>query len=275
MKKWPEEAVEWLRKNVPGRTTKEVVGLMKKQEFEKYGIDITTETIKSAKGRYKIRSGTKGGIKKGTSLIYPEEMEEYIKSIAKGRTTKEIAEMTRNRFKINFSERQCRAYKENHGITSGLDKRFKKGQEPHNKGKPMSESQYEKCKATMFKNGNTPKNHMKIGEFTHTTDGYLIQKVKEKGTQRERFDFVHRKVWEEQNGPIPKGKQITFLDGNKDNCDISNLIMIDNETNLEMNRKKLRFNKPEATRAGVTIAQINIMTKKRRRERGRNQEQHL
>lgn len=246
MKKWPEEIIKWLQKNVPGRTTKEVVDLMKKQEFEKYGIDITEETIENAKNRYKIRSGTKGGIKKGTSLIYPEGMEEYIKSIAKGRTTKEIAEMTRNHFEISFSERQCRAYKKNHGITSGLDKRFKKGHEP--------------------------KNHMKVGEFTHTTDGYLIQKVKEKGTQRERFDFVHRKVWEEQNGPIPKGKQITFLDGNKDNCDISNLIMIDNETNLEMNRKKLRFDEREATRAGVTIAQINITTKKRRKERGHNKE---
>lgn len=271
MKNWPKEVIEWLRENVPGRTTKEVADLAKKQGFEKYGINLTEASIKSAKNRYKIRSGTKCGVKKGRPRIYPEGMEEYIKSIAKGRTTKEIAEMTRNHFKISFSESQCRAYKKNHKIQSGVDAKFKKGHTPQNKGKPMSKSQYEKCKATMFRKGNTPKNHLEVGEFTHTTDGYLIQKVKEKGIQQERFAFVHRKVWEEHNGPIPEGKQITFLDGNKDNCDISNLIMINNETNLEMNRKKLRFEEPEATRAGVMIAQINIMTKKRRRERGRNQ----
>lgn len=264
MKKWPEELIKWLRENVPGRTTKEVADLIKKQGFEKYGIDLTEKSIKSAKKRYKIRSETKGGTKKGTSPAYPEGMEEYIKSVAKGRTTKEIAEMTRRHFKINFSENQCRAYKKNHSITSELDTRFKKGHKPHNKGKKMSENQYEKCKATMFKKGHIPRNRMKIGEFTHTPEGYLIQKVKEEGKQRERFVFTHRQVWEEHNGPIPKGKIITFLDGNKDNCDISNLIMIDNETNLEMNRKKLRFEEPEATRAGATIAQINITIKNRK-----------
>lgn len=75
----------------------------------------------------------------------------------------------------------------------------------------MSKEQYEKCKGTMFKKGNVPANHMKVGEYTHTTDGYLIRKVKEKGSQRERFEFVHRATWEKYNGPIPKGKRLYFL----------------------------------------------------------------
>lgn len=74
----------------------------------------------------------------------------------------------------------------------------------------MSSEQYEKCKATMFQNGHVPANKMKVGEYTYTTDGYLIQKVQEEGTQRQRFQFVHRAVWKKHYGSIPKGKIIIF-----------------------------------------------------------------
>lgn len=43
---------------------------------------------------------------------------------------------------------------------------------------------------------------------------------------REVFKPKGRMVWEEHFGEIPDGYQITFLDGNKTNCDISNLKLI-------------------------------------------------
>lgn len=102
-------------------------------------------------------------------------------------------------------------------------------------------------------------------EFTHTTDGYLIRKVQEDGTQRERFEFVHRAVWEEHHGEIPKGKMVSFLDGDKDNCNIENLFLIDNETNLEMNRRELRFDEAELTKVGRNIAKLNISARNRKK----------
>ena len=33
---------------------------------------------------------------------------------------------------------------------------------------------------------------------------------------------------------------VSFLDGDKDNCDIDNLVLIDNKENLELNRSNLR-----------------------------------
>ena len=92
---------------------------------------------------------------------------------------KRQAELVSAHFGIEFSEKQCKAYKKNHDIISGVDCRFEKGHVPANKGKPMSQEQYEKCRATMFKKGDVPANHMEVGEYTHTTDGYLIRKVKE------------------------------------------------------------------------------------------------
>lgn len=265
--KWPEEVVEWLRENVPGRTTKEVTELINRQGFDKkYDMTFTESTINNAKNRYGIKSGTKGGHPKGYSPKYPAGMKEYVRSIAKGRSTKEIASMTAEHFGIEFSVKQCRAYKDNHNIVSGLDCRFSKGHEPANKGKPMSKEQYEKCKATMFKKAHVPANHMEIGEYTHTTDGYLIRKIREDGIQRERFEFVHRAEWEKYYGPIPAGKMVSFLDGNKDNCSIENLMLIDNKENLELNRSRLRFENPDFTKAGLTVAKLKVAARQRRKK---------
>lgn len=268
MRGWPEEVVTWLRENVPGRTSKEVAEIINQQGYDrKYGMTFTESMIKGAKNRYGIKSGTPSGTKKGSSFKYPEGMEEYVRSVAQGRKTEEIAEMVSLHFGIEFSARQCRAYKKNHDIISGVDCRFEKGHVPANKGKPMSQEQYEKCKATMFKKGDVPANHMEVGEYTHTTDGYLIRKVKETGPQWERFEFVHRTVWEEHNGPVLEGKMVSFLDGNKDNCNIENLVLIDNEENLEMNRSRLRFADPERTKTGVLVAKARVTVRQKKRRK--------
>lgn len=267
MGKWPDEVVEWMRRNTAGRTTRELAALINRQGFDvKYGMTFTEGAVKSAKSRYGFRSGTPTGKPKGYSAKYPKGMEEYIRSIAEGKETGEIAKAVSEHFGIGFLAAQCRAYKKNHGIASGLDCRFKKGDEPANKGKKMSPEQYEKCRATMFRKGDVPANRMEVGECTHTTDGYLVRKVREQGTQRERFEFVHRKVWEENNGPVPEGKMVGFLDGNKDNCDIGNLVLLDLRENLELNRGRLRFQDPELTKAGIAVAKVRIAARRRGRE---------
>lgn len=272
MWKWPDEVIEWLCENVPGRSTREVTALINQQGFdEKYGMTFTEAVVKNAKSRYHISSGTPGGFPKGYSPKYPDGMEQYIREIATGRKTDEIARMVEEHFGIEFPESACKAYKKNHNIISGVDCRFEKGHIPDNKGKKMSPEQYQRCKATMFKKGDVPPNRMEVGEYTHTTDGYLVQKVQENGTQRERFEFVHRRTWEEHNGPIPEGKMVTFLDGDKDNCSIENLVLIDNEENLELNRSRLRFENPECTKVGVTVAKVKIAARKRKGKKVKNE----
>ncbi|WP_207659037.1 HNH endonuclease signature motif containing protein [Blautia obeum] len=72
-------------------------------------------------------------------------------------------------------------------------------------------------------------------------------------------------MWEEHHGEIPKGKMVSFLDGDKDNCNIENLFLIDNETNLEMNRRELRFDEAELTKVGRNIAKLNISARNRKK----------
>lgn len=84
MWKWPQEVVDWLGTNVPGRTTKEVTELINQQGFdEKYGMVFTEDIVKGAKNRYGFKSGTPMGNPKGYSSKYPEGMAEYVASIAR------------------------------------------------------------------------------------------------------------------------------------------------------------------------------------------------
>jgi hypothetical protein len=197
-------------------------------------------------------------------MKYPKELEEYVREIAPGRLTSEISQMVEEKFSIKFSINSVRAFKKRHKITSGVDCRFHKGNIPANKGKPMPPEIYEKCKVSMFKKGNIPHNKMNVGDRTRTSDGYLIEKVSDTGTQRERFEFVHRMEWVKHYGPIPEGKKVSFLDGNKENCSIENLFLIDNDEHLEMIRRKLRFEDAELTAVGANIAKLNIATRRRK-----------
>lgn len=259
MKRYPDEVTEYISAHVEGTTTKQLTSDLNNIFARKYDLRFTEAKIKSYKTNHGLKSGTKGGMPKGFSKVYPDGMEDFARSIANGKTTKELTEAVNEKYGSGtITAKKMRAYKKNHNIVSGIDCKFQPGHTPANKGKPMSPEQYEKCKETMFKKGQIPPNHINVGEYTHTTDGYLIRKIRETGTQRERFEFVHRAVWEEHNGPIPDGKMVSFLDGNKDNCNIENLFLTDNATNLEMNRQKLRFKNPELTAVGEKVARLNI-----------------
>lgn len=58
---------------------------------------------------------------------------------------------------------------------------------------------------------------------------------------------------------------VSFLNGDKDNCDIANLVLIDNAENLELARSSLRFENAEFTKAGVMAARVRVAARRRKR----------
>lgn len=100
---------------------------------------------------------------------------------------------------------------------------FKPGCIPANKGKKMPEHVYIACSKSMFKKGNKPHNILPIGSERVTKDGYIEVKVRKRG---KRWELKHRVVWRKKNGEIPKGYNVQFKDGNRQNCDINNLYLI-------------------------------------------------
>lgn len=114
------------------------------------------------------------------------------------------------------------------GWNTGRTGQFPKGNVSHNKGKkgqcaPGSEKGW-------FKKGRMPHNHRGAGhERIDNKDGYVVMIVDEKNPwtgAATRPVHKHRYLWEKQNGPIPDGHVLKYLDGDKTNTDPSNWELI-------------------------------------------------
>lgn len=194
---------------------------------------------------------------------WPESIAEFLRNNAAGRSTYELADMINKIYGPGtMTRQQVRTYMKARKIKNGLSEqcRFKKGQKSHNKGKKleefMSPEGIENSKKTRFKKGQRPYNKCDIGEIRINSDGYYIKKIKNSGTQAQRWAFLHRLIWEEKHGPIPEGKMVEFADGNKLNLDINNLILADRREHLELNRQN---NFKPRDNANITKAQLNLI----------------
>ena len=142
--------------------------------------------------------------------------------------------------------------------------RFVKGQRPTNKGMRqeefMSADSIERSKATRFKKGNIPHNAKPVGyERVDKKSGYVFVKV----SGRRKMVQKHRHVWEQHHGPVPDGHYISFRDGDRQNCDIANLVLLSKE---EHGRKRIASETPEQRRLRMSKA-LDTRNKTIRRDR--------
>lgn len=198
---------------------------------------------------------------------YPKELLPFLQEHAAGKTTFELADMINAEFgEGTITRDQVHAYKKRHKIRSGVDTTFKKGGTPYNKGLTWEEygtkEGHERSRRTTFTKGHKPHNNQEVGSQSLTSDGYHITKVQEEGTQRERWQFTHRLIWEKAHGPVPEGKMVEFADGDKNNLDIDNLILTDKREHLEL----IRMNRPrvnaELTKTQLALVKLEIATRK-------------
>lgn len=123
---------------------------------------------------------------------------------------------------------------------------FKKGQVPMNKGRAlatwMSPEGIERSSKGRFKRGEIrPDNpnsraNKPVGKERVDKDGY-IWVITEHGQQQK-----HRWVWEQANGPIPRGHCVKFRDGDRTNCSIDNLYLVSRADHV---REQLASRTPE------------------------------
>lgn len=145
---------------------------------------------------------------------FTDEQIDFLKSISyMGR--KKMAALFNEKFNQNRTydsmKRFCMRY--------GLKRDFELDKKPKNK--------------TTFKKGMVPHNVMSIGdEYIHPTNGMVLIK-----TEQGRV-FKHHHVW---GKPIPNTHMLTFKDGNKLNCDIDNLILVERGALLRYNQSYRRY----------------------------------
>lgn len=83
--------------------------------------------------------------------------------------------------------------------------------------------------------GRAAEVYRQIGSERVTKDGYLQRKVNDDLPLQRRWKMVHHLVWEEHNGPIPKGSAIRFLNGDKRDTRIENLELITRRALMDRN----------------------------------------
>lgn len=119
-----------------------------------------------------------------------------------------------------------------------------------------------------FKKGTVPHNQAQIGEERLTVDGYTWVKIAEnpKAKKRDNWKMKHQLIWEKYNGPIPEGMVITFLDGNKQNFDINNLMAITPELHSLLNIRKMRTSDTELTRSSAALGELILKISEKEKE---------
>lgn len=259
-KKYSQEVYDFIAANVKGLSTEELVNLTN----EKFNLDFTTARMHSYKRNHKLKSGIRYNGWRKRKKLFPEEIDKFIRENATGMYNKDLTELVNKTFGTNYTKNQIDCYKTNHHISSGLTGHFEKGHIPQNKGKKMSEEQYKKCAATMFKKGNIPHNYRPIGSERIGKDGYMQVKVADPHTWKQK----HVMIYEEHYGPIPEGNKVIFLDRNIRNFDIENLACVTSAELARLNQNHRISTFPEVTKAGLTLERYKNEVRKKRKEYG-------
>lgn len=199
--------------------------------------------------------------------VYTPEMHRFIAANVKGVKNKDLAAAVNRKFGTNITETAIASYKYKHKLESGLKfedfirkkgapptaTSFQKGHVPVNKG--QKGIRYPGSEKGWFQKGHIPANHKPVGsERIDAKDGYVLIKVAEPN----KYQMKHRVIWEQAYGPIPKGHNIIFRDGNRLNVCLENLRMVTKQEVLVMNRKGLFNTNPELTDTGHSIAKLMV-----------------
>jgi len=194
---------------------------------------------------------------------YSEENVKFLIENVKGISHKELTKRFNERFNTNLSENAIANMKRKLKLTNGINTKFKKGQTSWNKGKKMSPEQYEKCKKTMFQKGNNAANNERpLFDERIDVEGYTYIKIKKPN----KWVLKHRWLYEKEKGKIPKGYNLIFADGNRQNLDLDNLILVSNAELFIMNQKGLYKQDKELTKAGVAVAKVLDKVNKRKKD---------
>ena len=196
----------------------------------------------------------KGSKDKKPQHKWTDEEKEYLASIVKGSTYKEITKQMNDKFEYNFSEKQIKGAMARYKLPTGTGGYFKKGSTPWNKGLKG----YMGANKTSFKKGIVPPQYRPVGSERITRDGYTEIKVKDPN----KWELKHRLIYKQHYGDIPKGHNIIFADTDKTNLNIDNLILVSKSEMLILNRNKLIYEDNELTKVGVNIAKVIDKVKK-------------
>lgn len=267
--KYPQEVEDLVREWAPKLRDAELAALVN----ERLGTDFNASRMKGFRGNHGIRNYQpktyKGEEYWKHQTRWPQGMYEYIRDNSWGVSSAEMARRVNERFGTSWTEVGMKQFRQRHGIKSGVTGWYQKGRSPANKGKKLAElvkdpDKMARIRSTQFKKGERPVNELPVGAVVINSEGYKLRKRQMTGTLWQRWEFLHQAVWREHFGPVPRGMCISFRDGDRSNCDISNLMLITREESAALTGFGFRSGDPELTDAGLMNIRLREAIKAKR-----------
>ena len=266
MRKWTKEQTDYLKKISKGRLNQEITDLIN----QKFGTTFTKSAVQSKKRKLLIKSDVKWKYK------YTPEVIDFMIKNYQGKDNIELANLLNEKFNLDTNGDKVCMLKANLIRRCGIDLRtginrgcYKKGNVPVNKG---TKGVFNVGgNSGSFRKGHRSANAVEIGteriRYSKGDDiGYWNVKVCD-GKGNKNWVPKHRLIYEKEHGPIPDGCKVIFADGNRENFDIDNLVLVSSSEELILNQKRLLTNDKEITKTGVLIAKVIDKTNKVKNER--------
>ena len=201
-----------------------------------------------------------------TPRCYSEEEKRLLREhILAGGSHADILAACNLIFKVPLTKEQLKSFISNNKFNTGRTGYFPKGHIPYNKGKRGPEYGY---LPTCFKKGHTPAKQKPVGSTRINVDGYTEIKIAEP----KKWRLLHQVVWEQANGPIPKGHAVIFGDGDKQNVKLNNLILVTRSELAVLNKFHLLGKSVELTRTGVLVADLIMKIRARKKHRKKTED---
>lgn len=196
-----------------------------------------------------------------------EKISKFINDNYQGCTPANMTKLVKEHFGTDVSIAQMKYHYEKNKLNSGLTGKFTKGHVSWNKDKKIenwvfSEESIEKMKGTWFKQGHKAWSGKPIGSETVKNKTVWL-KISDKTWVRK-----HIYIWEKAYGKIEPNQIVIFKDGDRTNCNLDNLMLIDRNENLQLNHKNWRFkNQSDLQEAALYTVRLKKELKNESRSR--------
>ncbi len=179
----------------------------------------------------RVKNKMENELSKRNQRIWTPEEDEFLRKNYLTKSAKQIGDiLARTKASIKGRIAILSIYKtENRG-------RFTKGHIPYNAGTRG----VMKANRASYKKGNLPSNTLYDGAITIRTDknGNKYQWIR---LAKANWIHLHRYLWEKEYGPVEKGMQITFKNGDFLDCRLENLELISMKENIARRRNELGY----------------------------------
>lgn len=225
----------WLRERYPTTTNRELAAAFE----ERFGEHVTHTAMNSWGKNHHVRK--EPWVRSQASRKYTDEQLDFLREVIPGHTSEEVSDLYEERFGMRLTQASVDNLCIKLGVYRGVNAgRFRKGQEPSNKGRSwsewMPEESAERSRATQFRKGQLngiakERAHGLLGVRT-SNDGYHEIRVDPRGERHtmERWIPLGAFNWMQANGrEWPEGCKCAHVDRDLSNDEPDNIVPVPTE----------------------------------------------